>query len=264
MNNQDITSQDTVAEEIIQKPKAPKKRHRFLKGLLIFIITIVVILGALGFFIPGLLWAKDLGVKYSQADYESAIQKIEYIKDPAPTGESADEYVYTYGALKNISTEFTSAEITAFVNTNRPSYYAVKNAQVKINSDGSVEASGSVNVDYVLNEMLSGKYSRSQIMEEIPALGLLPSNVNLYIKGGGSVVNNDASVNVDSIEVQGISIPQKFVNSSEAASTVNGALNKVLSASNTKSGSNIEKLAPQDGKLLIIGEFPSSLERKLK
>ena len=60
------------------------------------------------------------------------IKKLNYIKDAAPTSGIEDDYTYVYGALTNVDVEFTSEELTAFFNENRPSYYALKNVQIKI------------------------------------------------------------------------------------------------------------------------------------
>lgn len=268
MEEQDITPEETIdsAAETETKTatKAPKKKHRLLKTLGAIVIIIAVITVSLGFFFPGLLWTKDLGVRYSEADYKSIMAKLDYIKDAVPTGESKDGYVYTYGKTTNISTEFTSAEITAFVNTGRPDYFAVKNVQVRINKDGTVDASGIVNVDYFLSEVLSGKFSREQIAKEIPALGFLPSSVNLALNIDGGIANNKASGSINSAEVQGIPIPTEYVNSDEAVSTVTGGLNNMLSKNNSKSGSVFEKLAIENEKVVLTGKFPSSLTRTQK
>lgn len=268
MENQEATpevpNQELTDNQVNNKTKSPKKKHRLLKFLAIFAGIIIIAAVILGMSFPGLLWTKDLGVKYTEADYQSAITKLEYIKDAIPTGSAESEYVYTYGKTSAINTEFTSSEITAFINTGRPSYYAVKNVQVRLNPDGTIDASGIVNVDYVLNEILGGKFSREQIAKEMPALGLLPGSVNLYINAGGSVLNNNAEVDLNKVEVQGIPIPTEYVNSKEAIDTVTGGANQIMQDYSSKSGSNFEKLAVENEKLVIKGDFPSSLTRTKK
>jgi hypothetical protein len=248
-----------MEENVVEETKKPKK-----KGLIKFLIF-VVILGAivlsLGFIFPGLLWTKSLGITYTETDYKSIMSKLEYIKDEVPTLDSADKYTYVYGEVKNIDVEFTSEEITAFFNENRPDYYAVKNVQVKINNDGTIEAVGNANVDYFLNEVLGGKYSRDQIKNEIPALGLLPSSVNLYLNFGGSVINNRANISINSVAVQGITIPSSYVKSNEAIGTVTEGIENLMSNYNTKSGSSFDKIAVENSKIVFKGKVPSSLDR---
>jgi len=252
--------QDTGAAKI----KKPKNKHRALKGLAIVLVIIAIIALGLGFLFPGLLWTKDLGVSYTKQDYDSFINKLDYVKDSTPTGNLRDTYIYSYGDVAAVDTQFTSAELTAFANYNRPSYFAVKNVQIRINKDRTVDASGSVNVDYVLKEILGGKFSREQIVKEIPALGILPSNVNLYLNVGGSVINNSASISLNSVAVQGITIPDSYTKSDEAISTVTTELNSLLSKSNTNTGSVIDKLLIEDEEIKLAGKFPTSLTRTQK
>lgn len=242
----------------------PKKKRRFLKKFIAFIVIVGSAALALGFIFPGLLWPKSLGVNYTQKDYKSMMSKLNYIKDAVPTGDSREEYNYVYGEVVPIEVEFTSEEITAFINENRPDYYAVKNVQVRINSDGSIEATGSANVDYFLNEILGGKYSREQIKKEIPAIGLLPNNVNLYLSVGGNITDNKSNLNINSVAVQGITIPSNYVKSNEALNTVTEGLDNVISKYNTNSGATFEKLAVQDQKIVFKGKVPKSLEREVR
>jgi hypothetical protein len=257
MEDKEVTDETSSQTET----KITKKKHGLLKKLAIVLVIIALIILALGFLLPGLLWPKDLGVRYTNQDYASAMQKLEYIKDNVPTGNSEKEYKYIYGPTTDIDIRLTSAEITAFINTDRPSYYAVKNVQIRVNADNTIDASGTVNVDYVLNEILGGKYSRNEIAKEIPALGILPSNVNLYVNFTGSIVNNTSNGKLNSVSVQGISIPTEYVQSQEAISTVTSGIDKFVSDRTSVSKSNVEKIGAENGNLIIKGSFPSSLTR---
>lgn len=245
------------------EPVKPKKKKKFLKKLLIFIIVVAIIIVSLGFLFPGLLWPRSLGIKYTKADYDSIMNKLDYVKDISPTKGDRDNYTYTYGDLKTINVEFTSEEITAFLNENRPDYFAVKNVQVRINKDGSIEASGQANVDYFLNEVLGGKYSKAEIEKEIPALGLLPKYVNLYVKATGSIVNNKSSISISGASVQGVSIPSKYINN-EANSTISNGVDNLMSKYSASSKAKFTSLKIEDGKLKFNGSVPSSLTRIAK
>jgi len=103
MEEQDTAPEETIEDEVENqtevetdvKTKSPKKKHRLLKTLGIIVIIIAIIVVSLGFVFPGLLWTKDLGVRYTEADYKSFMAKLEYIKDAVPTGDSKDGYTYT-------------------------------------------------------------------------------------------------------------------------------------------------------------------------
>lgn len=238
-----------------------KKKGKGLIKFLIFLLVLGGIVLSLGYIFPGLLWVKNLGVNYSSSDYNSIMEKLNYIKDTAPTGDNEDDYTYKYGELTEVNVEFTSEELTAFFNENRPSYYALKNVQIKINDDGSIEAVATANVDYFLNEVLDGEYSKEEINSHIPALGILPDNVNLYIKMSGSVTNNKSNISIDKVSVQGVTIPSVYINSNAAVNTINIAGDSIMSKYNEKTGSSFDSITISNNKINFKGSIPSSLER---
>lgn len=237
-----------------------KKKHKFLKVLFIIVVVIGIIVLALGFIFPGLLWNRDLGVDYSKADYDSILEKLSYIKDDAPSGDLSD-YTYKYGEVKDVDVALTSSELTAFFNYNRPSSYPLKNVQVRVNSDGTIDAVGVANVDYFLNEFLASKYSKEEIESKIPLLGILPNNVNLSLKFSGMVTNNNSSIDLIDVRVQGISVPSSYINSSEAISAITTGADKVMDKFSEKTGSSFTSISAIDSAIKFIGKVPSSLER---
>lgn len=238
-----------------------KIKKNLFKGLIITVSVLVLIVMVLGFAFPGLIWTKSLGVNYTQTDYNSIMDKLNYTKDDTPTGDSKDLYNYIYGPAASVDTEFTSEELTAFFNENRPSYYPLKNVQVKINTDGTIELSASANVDYFLNNILGGKYTRQQIENEIPAIGILPDNVNIYIKFTGSVTQNISYINVKAITVQGVAIPDQYFVPTSIANTISAGFNDFIAKSNAETGSSYESVYVENGVLKFKGSVPSSLER---
>lgn len=248
-------------DNIINTVKKPKKKKKLLKFLVIFVTIILAIVMSLGFMFPGLLWAKDLGIRYTTADYESAIKKLAYVKDAVPTGKSQDKYTYVYGAVTGVDIKLTSEEITAFINTDRPSYYAVKNVQVRLNDDGTVDVSGKVDTDYVLNEFIGGKYSKEEIAKNMPALGILPKFVNVSMNLKASISNNSSDGNINSASVQGTPIPDKYTKSSEAQTVAIESINNFIKTRNSLTGSSVDELYNINKELILKGKFPTSLTR---
>lgn len=241
-----------------------KIKKSLLKGFLITVSVLVLVVVGLGFTFPGLIWTRSLGVTYTQTDYNSIMDKLNYTKDDAPTGDSKDLYNYIYGPANSVDTEFTSEELTAFFNENRPSYYPLKNVQVKINDDGTIELSASANVDYFLNDVLGGKYTRAQIENEIPTLGILPDNVNIYVKFTGSVTQNISYINVKALTVQGVAISESYFSAATAANTISTGVNEFITKSNTETGSSYESIYVENSVVKFKGSIPSSLERVAK
>jgi hypothetical protein len=238
-----------------------KPKKKWLKRLIIFVIIVGIIIVVLGYLFPGLIWAKSLNVKYTKEDYASIMEKLDYIKDDVPIGVNIEEYEYKYGKLKNVNIEFTSEELTAFFNEERPSYFPVKNVQILINENGTIEAVATANVDYFLNNVMTGKYSRKEISKEMPALGILPNNVNLYLKVEGSITNNKSTLGIDSVAVQGIPLGDNITKSNEAINTVTEAIDKLMSDFNAKTGSDFYKIYVENGRIKFQAKVISSLER---
>ncbi|MCX6773991.1 MAG: hypothetical protein NTY68_03280 [Candidatus Micrarchaeota archaeon] len=109
------------------------------------IILIAVLVAAYFGFIPGLsdlmgaYSTKDLGVKYTNSDYNSFMSKIPGYKVTNP------EYTcltcsYTTSGSVPVDNTFTDSEVTALLNK-RSQNGPIKNIQVKFNPDKTVESS---------------------------------------------------------------------------------------------------------------------------
>jgi len=237
----------------------PKKRG----GLIALLIIIIVLLAgfiAVTFLVPGMVRPVNLGVKSSLEDYQTAMDKVGLTRDETPTAGTIEDYQVVYSGSHAVDEALTSEELTSYVNENRPPYFAVKNVQIRINNDGTVEASGTLNTAYVFEHVLGGEYSMEDAQRALPMLGLIPDNVNLYVKLSGGVVNNHVrGLDIDSVSVMGITIPNDLIDSNEdfIVDTVDGLIARV----NAKSGSNIEQLDFDNGKLNVKGTLPSYTER---
>ncbi|MEL4106554.1 zinc ribbon domain-containing protein [Oscillospiraceae bacterium WX1] len=238
----------------------PRKKHGCLIALIIVIVLLAAAVAAVYFLIPGLLRPNDLGIKSTRAAYESAMVKIGVTKDAAPTSGSANDYKIIYGAPHDVSTALSSEELTSFFNENRPSYYAVKNVQVRVNPDGTIEASAKLDTSYVFNNMLFGQYTRQDAQKALPMVGLIPNDVNIYFKVNGSVVNNTVrGLDIADVKVMGIDIPQDLI--SQAEPFVTQVLNTYIASENARAGTSIDLLQADNGKLDLKGSLPDSVSR---
>lgn len=167
----------------------------FFSFILLVIIVLVLALGYFGF-IPGLSTVfgsdkpRDLGVKYTEEDRASARgkSKIEYEALPE---EYASSGGFQTSGEREVSTQFSSAEMTALMN-NRPwRYWPYKNVQVKFNADESVEISG-----IFMKGKLEGYGAKIQLPRE--AINFvnkyLPSDPVFYVKGKAVLDDNKVSV----------------------------------------------------------------------
>jgi len=245
----------------------PKKKKG--KGCLIALLVVVVIIGfivaAAAIFLPGLFKPKDLGIKTSKSAYDSAMAKLRYTKDEAPETGEAEDYTYEYGATNSVDTALTSEELTSFFNYNRPDYYAIENLQIRINDDDTIEVSGSLNRDYLLQNILEGEYTEEEIKKEIPMLNLIPSSINFYVNLEGSITNNEVdNFNFNDIEIMGIGIPDSVYDTDEAYETIIDIIDTSIEKVMQKTGASYESVKVENGELNFEGEMPSFLERTSK
>ncbi len=241
----------------------PKKKHGCLTAFIIVLAVVIICGGAAYFLLPGLSKPVDLGIKSTREAYESAIEKLGITKDESPQEGTADDYEITYGALQAVDTELTSEELTSFFNENRPSYYAVKNVQVRVNDDGSIEASASLDTGYVFNDMLYGQYSKEDATSALPMLGLIPDNVNVYFKIAGSVQDNSVhGLSVEAVKIMGIPIPTSLINSN--MSFITDTLDTYIANESSRGGAYVESVIADNGSIDFKGSLPSSIERTPK
>jgi hypothetical protein len=238
----------------------PKKRHGCLTALIIGVVVVLLAAAALYFFVPGLLRPIDLGIRSSREGYLSAMSKLGVEKDESPKSGTAESFSITYGPPQDVSTGLNSEELTSFFNENRPPYYAVKNVQVRINGDGTIEAAGTLDTRYVFSQILAGQYTKQDAQKELPMLGLIPDNVNVYFKLSGSVEDNQVQgLDVDGVKVMGIAIPQSLIDDNSAF--IVDTLDSYISRECARVGASVEHLGVSDGKLDFIGSLPSTITR---
>lgn len=243
--------------------KQRKKKKGCLIGVLSFLGVVGVILVCIAILLPGFFGPKDLKIKTSKAAYESAISKMNYQKDTAPSTGAAEDYTYTYGELKKIKAALTSEELTSFFNYNRPDYYALKKVQVRINPDNTVEFSGSLDTDYFLNKVLGGKYSEQEIIKAFPLIKSLPDSVNVYTQFSGEIADNKTvDFAFDDVEVMGIGLPSSLYNTESAKMEISSLLDNFLTKTTEKTGGTYESIKVENGELVISGNLPTSLKRE--
>lgn len=135
-----------------QTPLAvPPKRRRITAGKVILWLILLLVLVALWFvarsgFVPALAKLvgadrpRDLGVVSSPAEATAVVQKLGIKLDSPPAATNPAGYRKTYAGQVAINQDFTESEVSALLTYNHVSFWAVKNAQVKIHADGTLEA----------------------------------------------------------------------------------------------------------------------------
>ena len=189
----------------------------FIKFLLVCIVLLVFIpLAAATYFgfvpilspIFGFNNPKDLGVKYTEADRLTAYigNGVESIKLPSSTTIKDS---LRYEGKKEVKTSFTSAEITALINSVSWKYMPIYNVQIKINQDGTGQVSGILNTARII-PYISLTVSPDTIKAEIEK-NHFATNPTFYLKGKANVIDNKVSLDPQEIKIGQLPIPQALV-----------------------------------------------------
>ncbi|WP_159435382.1 zinc ribbon domain-containing protein [Sporobacter termitidis] len=237
-----------------------RKRRGCLTAFILVLLALLLAATGVYFLVPRIVKPDNLGVSSSRAAYDSAIAKLGIAEDDAPQSGAAGDYTVKYGAPHDVDTGLTSEELTAFFNENRPPYDAVKNAQVRVNGDGTLEASANLDTGYVFSEVLNGRYTKQDAQKELPMLGLIPDNVNIYFKVRAGVEDNKLTdLHIVAVQVMGVTIPPSVIDSAD--DFITETLDGYISRTCARAGAAIRHAGISSGTFNIRGSLPSSVTR---
>lgn len=226
----------------------------FIGLVITLFIVIIVPLSVLGLVpvLSSLIGAgpKDLGIRISKEDSVKAraksgteiisIQKNDAIKD------------FTLVGRKNAEFVMDSAELTAHSN-NRPwKNYPLKNLQIKIHNDGTIESSATLVISKAIPYVMGLGYSESQIRDAMQKYSIPPFEVPVYVLGKGSVKNDVVSVDAQEVKIGMIAVPGDIVSQAnkEAEEVLNDVIQKHSDAFHA------EEVSFANGKMTFKGAVP--------
>lgn len=259
-----------------------KRGVKILLKILIPILIILLVLGYFGFVpivsdILGTNKPKNLGVTFTEKDFESARMKTG-VKYEVLTGDLKPEESLKYSGKRSVKMELTSSELTALTYERKWRYYPLKKWTVKINEDGTVETSGQILTNKLMDCLgafgIKPPEKSKEISEEIIMMGafgnlqvpeitrfynllnqisrFIKSNPSFYIKGKAKIENNKLTLlQLDSVYLGKINL----------TSTVNKYKGEIISfieeiLDNTP-GLYVTSLVFQDMKLKFTGTLPA-------
>jgi hypothetical protein len=243
-----------MAHNKSEEHKEKKKFPVLLIIILILVLTPILVLGYLGFIpivsdIMGTNRPRDLGIKYTDADYKSARSKtgVELVALPADT--PIEQSIQMFGK-KPVNTVFTDEELTALANNRKWKYYPVNDVQIKMNPDGTAEVSARLLTGRLLNYGKATGVPEYYMTNVLDKIGLIP-NPPVYIKGKATVVNGQITGNVEKLEVGRIEMPKSLVDEN------NGKLIEFLEGGIQRTpGLTVDSLTFNDGKMNFDGTLP--------
>ncbi len=186
----------------------------FLSLIFLAVVGGILILGYLGFIpilsdVMGANRPKDLGVKYSQKEYQTFADKtngdVAEVKKSVPPNQSV-----IYEGKKDIKDSYSQEELSGRINYAKWKYMPVGNTQIRINNDGSVEFSGNVLMNrlpgFIAREGM-GKYTMADVTKGLKFINMIKVNPPVYTKFTAKVMDNKLTVNIQKIEVGKFNVP---------------------------------------------------------
>ncbi len=239
---------------------------KILRGIffLLFIVVVIaiVILGYLGFIpilsdLMGSTKPRDLGIKYTQADYDSAGVKNKVkiiVVDSAPDIQSS---IICFGS-QAIEASFTQEELTARINMNSQNwkYFPVKNVQVKINQDGTAESSGLLMIDNLEGFAQAIGFGDIDIQKVLSKLKFVRKEIPFYVNFTPTVSEGQANIIVKKAEIGRLAMPQDF--SEQYKQEINYYISRIISSS-AFPGLYVTSMNLDGGQMNFKGRLPENI-----
>lgn len=231
-----------------------------MKKLLLILLFLVVVVGlGLGYLgvvpilssVMGSNKPKDLGVTYSEQDLQQAQAKTKVQGETLTQADNPTGSGLVYEGTQSAELTLTSQEITALANSSRWKYNPLSQVQVRINEDGSAEASGYLDFQAARQYAVALGVTSQDIDAALEQYPIPTSKLPFYVKLTGGVSNNDIEMNVMNVKLANIPVPAGIIDTyaPEAARFVENTYLRQESI-------DIETLENQAGQVYLKGTLP--------
>lgn len=242
----------------------PEKHHKKWPWVVLAILAVLVFVPVIiaGYFgavpgvsnIMGAKKAKDLGVVYTDADFESykaktGVQFADFANAPSNPDKPGKKVVFA--EPKQMDVSLSQEEITAAINKSGWLWLPLSNTQVKFN-DGVVEVSGNLQLAHIKEfiAFIGGvNYSNADVDQAVSWANKLFGGAPVYIKANASVSNGVLSLQVVDAKLGRFSVPLNNAQQALQAGT-NNALARTA-------GLSVGSATISTGKLNFSGTAPT-------
>ncbi len=198
----------------------------------------------------------DLGVTWSETDYNSIMQKCAVLADAPPEGIDKSRYSDEYIGSKDISWSFTESEMSAFFSFgSHPGYWPVSNVQIKLHPGNIIESSCNVDPAKLLTYPAVTRYLPQEIKNYVSNI---PLKIPLYAKAKLSFTSpKQVEIKLESLSALGFTISDPAM-STQANQILQSIVNDILSEAGPVS---ITGFSTGEGNLEISGTWFKELKR---
>lgn len=243
---------------------------KFLIGFVIFLLVVAV--GSYVFLNMG----KKVDVTWTEADYESAIEKSEVMVNDIEELNLLTLFSgnFSTNGQNAVDVRFTNAEMSALIDKANANAGPISNFKVAFNGNGEGEISFKLNdrfIDFLKDQNIvsaQGHFANhNYVLSPIAAASGLGDTivnvitavaVNKPVYASGSLVkrsNNSVDLNITSLKVGQLSMNQSVIDRVEMETL--RFVNTLLSEVN---GISIEELRVENGQLYYKGTLPAEIK----
>lgn len=228
-----------------------------MKKIVLIVVTLLIIFLAVLLYLgwlPGLSSVlgtnrpQDLGVQATSQDLEQAAKKTNVAVLPLPAGMSNN---LVYEGSHSVEEKFSSEEITALANSSRWKYNPLSEVQVKINEDGSAEASGYIDFATAHGYLESLGVNPQQLESVVNKYHVSRLKLPFYVKARGEVNQDQVSLQVDDLRLARLPVPAAII-----TSYLDPAIEFIEYQYLSNDAVNIDKLENQGGEVYLRGSLP--------
>jgi hypothetical protein len=235
-----------------------------LKGLLSLVVLVLVVgvlvLGYLGF-VPGVASVfgadkpRDLGVKYAQTDVESVNAKAKAKLEALSVGLPPQQSLKIATGKVPAAASFKGTELTGLVASHESkwSYYPVSDCQIRVNPDGTAEASGILRVDRAYGYAAATGVPSWVVDEAINRLKITNVNPPFYVKGTGAITNDKVTMDIRQAEIGRFTIPADWIAGNK------GQLTSFVEDRVRAAGISVKSASFDQGALKFDGTVPETV-----
>lgn len=228
---------------------------------LIIVLLVLIIAGAAAYFgfIPVLsntfVKRVDLGIE-NDPQLSLDLREKSGVQFNIPQEQLPTDKEVIYEGVLNIDESLTSEQITSILNIVKTEFNSIpfSNVQIRINEDGTGEASFDLDIQTTVNEAKKLGYSDEEIEKGKKYLGVLGDSVYVYAKLSFDISNDELTVNPYAFRIQNFNVPTS-ITKMVAETGSNAIEDRLAQVPNLY----IESLKQVGDKLQFKGTIPQSL-----
>lgn len=217
----------------------------------IILILLLLVLLVLGYFIFIARRPKDLGIRYTDQDRQSAATKIAVVYQTLPADTPPDKSLVVVGK-QNIDATFNQAELTALVDNRNYKHFPFTNVQIRVNPDNTIDSSAIMSFATGVDYLKTLGISEQDINAAADWLKLPRTTLPVYFNFSGNITDNDLSLNIHQAALAHIPIPSALVDM--YAPALEALVEEIVSQ--RSSSYDIKSLTVENNQVHYVGTSP--------